>query len=182
MTPCDMLEGDGRTELLCRTADNQLAVLSTAGQVLWQKDFPDRILAARALDIDETGRRDIFIADGAGYLWRLAPDGSTVEKTLLKTGTNRDENFFVFNRPYCFGLWKPDKDQKPTAEDEPVHRVLKAGQRDRLVYRQRPEECTGDNTQKRAQDGPHPESHAGIRSQNPIHTRPPYRQVSVTRV
>ena len=113
MRTCDLIADDGRGELLCRTRDNQLALLSEDGKLLWRQDFEHNLLTVAVLDLDESGRSDVFAVDAGAMLWRFGPDGQLRQKIELVTKKEGFPNFFRYNRAYSLGVWKPKRDGKP---------------------------------------------------------------------
>ena len=113
MRTCDLIAGDGRTELLCRTRDNQVVLLSEDGKLLWRQDFEHNLLTVAVLDLDESGKSDLFAVDAGAMLWRFGPDGKQKQQIELVTKKEGYPNFFRSNRAYSLGVWKPRKDAKP---------------------------------------------------------------------
>jgi len=113
MKATDLIADDNRTELICRTRDGQLAVISSKGRLLWRKEFQQKILCTAALKLDEAGKRQVLVVDSAATLWRFGHDGKLLEKFNMAAGANRGRGFFRFNRVYSMGAWKPAKDEKP---------------------------------------------------------------------
>jgi len=113
MRTCDLIADDGRGNLLCRTRDKQLVLLSEDGQFLWRQDFEHNLLTVAVLDLEESGKSDVFAVDAGAMLWQFGPDGQVRRKIELVTKKEGFPNFFRYNRAYSLGVWKPDKDAKP---------------------------------------------------------------------
>lgn len=118
MQMCDPVASDGQTNLMCRTADDQLALISDTGKVLWQRTFERKILAAAALKMNLQGPREIVVSDAGANLWRIAQDGRVLECTTLSTYDDPQGDFFnqghTQNRPYSLGTWTPQGQSEPS--------------------------------------------------------------------
>lgn len=111
-------DGQGeQTNLICRTADDQLAFISPTGKLLWQQSFDRKILAVAPLMLSLLGEREIVVSDAGANLWRLSQDGRVLERTVLSTSQDSRGDFFnqghTQNRPYSLGTWIPAGETEP---------------------------------------------------------------------
>ena len=70
------LDSDGDDEILAWTAEGGLSILKADGAEVWQKIWPEGIVAVDAWDLEDDGRREIFISRGDRRVDVLNLDGS----------------------------------------------------------------------------------------------------------
>ena len=112
LTACDLDADNKDGEILCRTRDNQLALLSEKGRLRWKRDFQHKLLTVATLDLDESGKRDLFVVDAGRTLWRFTGAGKLVEEVVLNIADEKCPKFARATHAYSLGAWRPTRNEK----------------------------------------------------------------------